>query len=233
MRAYLAAAAKAGGIGGGLGGLDGCLEIGALGGDVLGGIIFCFLLFFFVFLLGAWVYDRIKRWRNGPKPSGASRLSGQSHDAPLVATVRAAEAEISTPVSERPCVAWGVQLTNPDSEGAGPVFLVDGATEALELVLEDGRVVHVPAGRCRVFGPESPVARGGVDRFFDAVPVYPDIDDEAEKFPLFPASHVQETVVTEGATVHLRAELAPADSAYREVTHWVAVGPVELTIPSA
>jgi hypothetical protein len=223
---------KAGGVGSGLGALDGCGGCMDLGGaDFLAPILLGFVLFFFVFLVVAWIVDVVRRRRSRPKPSGASRLSGKSPRHPMPAVVRAAKRTLDAPLSDRTCVAWGVELLSPRSEGAGPVFLIDGETAELELELDDGRIVRVPAGRSRIFGPTGRHPRGAAGYYLSTRPLDEDPDPDAEHFPLVPADHATEMLVNVGDRVHLRAELTPADGVYREVTRYVTTGPVELTIP--
>lgn len=234
-RARLAEAAQAGAFAGGLGGLgglDGCFEVGAAipGLQILVPIVAVFVVVFFLYSTIAWVVRTIRNRKRLPgQPSGVSAWSGKARTLPLSGTVSAAEPDGGAPLSDRRCVAWGVLLTGDDTAGSGPVLLRDGYTTGLEITLDDGRIVRVPRGRCRVVGPTGRHPRRAVDHYLTTMKFPLDSGPDAETFPLFPADKAVEVLVSIGDRVHLRADLAPTDGHYRQVTHFVTAGTVELT----
>ena len=234
-RARLREATQAGALGGGLGGLsglDGCFEVGAAipGVQILVLVAAIFVGVFFVYSTVAWVVATIRRRKRLPGPSyGVSALSGKARTLPLSGTVSAAEPDGAAPLSDRRCVAWGVLLTGEDTAGSGPVLLRDGYTTGLEITLDDGRIVRVPSGRCRVVGSTRRHPRRAVDHYLTTMKFPLDSGADAKTFPLFPADKAVEVLVSVGDRVHLRADLAPTDGTYRQVTHFVTAATVELT----
>ncbi len=233
LRARVRAAAKAGSCAGIFSGLDACGGCDIAGGaDELVIIAIAFLAVFLAFLLGSFLFclgKKLYRWWTRPRPTGVSPLSHQSRMETLSGQVVRASNALAAPLSARPCAAWGVQLSSDDANGSASVVLVDGETEALEVLLDDGRVVRIDGGRCRVFGSRARHPRSAPAEYLSLRLGY-DPDEDAEHFPLFPADRAVETLVTMGDRVQLRAELAPADGVYRAVTHWVVVGTAELTL---
>ncbi|HUH03213.1 MAG TPA: hypothetical protein VML75_14550 [Kofleriaceae bacterium] len=142
-------AATAGSAGGGGGAvLDGC------GGCDAGGIdgqVALILLTIVVAVLVVWLLYKLIRAiaqrRHTLVPNGADRRPGHLGLLSATGVVEVdADATIEAPTSVERCVAWGLELATTRWFRRRPQLRA-GASGAFRVRTDDGRVVHLPAGR--------------------------------------------------------------------------------------
>jgi hypothetical protein len=146
--------AKVGGAGAGAGGLfdscSGCSGVGDLG--ELGAVIVALVVAFIVAIAVWWIVTRIvhavRARRARLRPRGAPRLPAPRLR--LRGKLAAATGEVLA-TSGAACAAWGLRLRHDDALDSD-VMLRDGDCAGLEIVLDDGRRVEIPAGRVRLDG---------------------------------------------------------------------------------
>jgi hypothetical protein len=191
LRAGKAAAVS--GSGGAAGGLfEGCGACGDLGGGggEIGGIIVMILIVAIAAIAIWWITTRIvhavRNHRARVRPQGAIALP-----------VPRQRVEGKVTAGE----AWGIELTHGDALGS-KVTLRDGGTPGFQLTLDDGKVIHVPAGRVRLDGEGAKVDGQAAARRAD--PEYREHDDHA----VIPWERAEEVRVAVGDRVEL---LGPLD----------------------
>lgn len=189
LRAKGVASATA--TGGGVGGLfEGCGGCGDLaGGGELGAVILVIVIAAIAFIAIWWISTRIahaiRNHRARLRPQGAVALSTPRGS--IAGTVTRGE-------------AWGVELRHDDALGS-KVMLRDGATSGLQITVDDGRVLEVPAGRARVFGDGEKIDGAAAARRVD--PAYRDQDNHA----VIPWDRAEEVKLAVGDRVELYGAL--------------------------
>lgn len=149
--------AQVGGAGGGAGGLfescEGCdasnLELSGEGAAALLVIIIAAFAAVALYYLIKYIVYAVRSYRERPRPAGSSWKPLRPRRA-LRGKVRSAVGT-KAPFSGIACAAWGVVVQHERTTG-GPFMLRDGATAGMEIELDDGRVMSIPAGRVRVDG---------------------------------------------------------------------------------
>lgn len=200
-------AVAAGGAGGGGGAvLDGCGGCDAAGSN--GGIDVILLAIFAAIILVWLLYKLVRyiaQWRHRLVPNGADRRPGHLG---LLSAVGVVEAEpgatILAPASVEPCVAWGLELATTRWFRRHPQLRA-GACGAFRVRTDDGRVVHVPAGRVLVsmrgaedgsIGQVQPwLARLGLD------------GTEDNGYPLLPHDVARQRLIRPGDRIEIHGSL--------------------------
>ncbi|MFO0560494.1 MAG: hypothetical protein U0269_20940 [Polyangiales bacterium] len=200
LRRQARAAAKAGGAGvaadscADLGGCDGCSGISDAGelGAIILGILAAALIAILLWWIVTKIIEYVRARRAQLKPKGALLVAPRPTGAARFGTVRAAAATLGP-------AAQSIELIQTRL-AANAVMLRHASTEGLEIALDDGSIVRVPAGRIRLEGTrtviEDPsVAKGVLDEL-----VGPPLTDD-DGYALVPFDVAQRVTLSVGDRV--------------------------------
>jgi len=195
-----------GGCGGcDVGGLEGCSSVGELGEAAL--VILAIVavgLVAIVLTRLIWkliVYIRMRR--DQPKPHGAllrpPKIARKVH---AVGTVKTGQPS-KTPWKAGSCLAYAMELHKKNLLGGGAMRR-DAATAGIEIALDDGRVMRVPAGRIRLLGR---LAKQDVDkhRLLDSVDLAGHLTRDGREF--FPYDHTLGLTLKSGDRVEVLGQI--------------------------
>jgi len=151
-------AAKAGGLGGGAGGIfegcGGCGELGSIEGEAAVALLVVVVAAFVaigLYLLIKHIVYWIREYRARPRPAGSAWKPLHPQRTVRGTIVAVTGGETIAPLTATPCAAWGLVLEHDRATG-GRVMLRDGETRGMTIRLDDGRTLELPAGRVRVDG---------------------------------------------------------------------------------
>ena len=223
-------AAKAG-AGGGLAGgiaqncggcdvLSGCGDLGSAGEGALAllAVVVAVVVFAGVAILAWAIVKWIVEWyRNRPKPQGALYKPPRPSSRAVRARGRVTSGNrIATPWAEGTATAWAFELFQRRVFGGG-AMLREGRTGGFDVMLDDGRVLRVPAGRVHI---ASRLAKADVEgRRLDAYLAAADPKRE-ERASLFPYDFARATTIEPGTRIEILSDIEPkaddrAGHAYR------------------
>lgn len=220
-------AAKAGAGGGVVGGLaqgcDGLSGCGDLGGAGEGAIavlaIFVAVIVFAGVAILLWTLVKwiVEWYRNRPKPQGA--LYKPPRPRSRVARARGrvmSGTPIATPWTEATAMVWAFELFQKRVFGGG-AMLREGRTGGFDVMLDDGRILRVPAGRVHIASRlgKTDVDSGRLDAYLAAAD--PKREDRAS---LFPYHFAKVATIEPGARIEIVSDVEPqpderAGHAYR------------------
>jgi hypothetical protein len=212
-------ATRAGAGGAGLGGLlnacdlaplDGCTGLGEGIAAILAMIVVALVatvLFHLTRALVRWIREKLDR----PKPHGA--LSGApkpKHAVVAASGVVRSGTPLATPWKAGNALAYAMELFEKRVFGGG-AMLRDARTAGFEVQLDDGRLLHVPAGRLRIV---SRLEKVDVDRsrLGDVAAELGGRRDAAER-ALFPFDHARGLTVGPGDRVDVLGEVETSPDA--------------------
>lgn len=205
--------AKAGGGGLGIGslfegcggGCDGCGSA-AIDGEflaVIGVILIVAVAAVALVWLVMKIIEKVRAYQNRPKPNGGVvRPASLGRNAGPYGTV-VGRAAMLGPATNNACVAWALDLRSKRFLGTD-LMLRDAETSGFEVKLDDGTTARIPAGRIRIEGPHTRIARDdatNLELFVQTLA--PNDDPEDEGLDPFPYDVVEEVLVKPGDRVRL------------------------------
>jgi len=127
-----------------------------------------------------------------------------------------AEKSITAPISGRQCIAFVVCYRSNDYY-AGDTMLVDCATGAFSVTLDDGREVDVPAGSIRLEVPSNMTIndRARISQHLDSIASELDSDRQSTR-PTLPYDSATEGLLVDGNRIELFCKLSEVAMSYRE-----------------
>lgn len=203
-------AAKAGASGAGFGSmLEGCggCEVGGFDAGLLG-IVLAAGVAILLFWLVRWVVRWVRAKMDRPKPHGALAKAPRPKARALAGSgVVRGGTPMALPWAAGSAFAYAMELYEARPFGGG-AMLREAVSAELEIALDDGRTVRIPAGRIRVLDP-LPAVDGERMRLEGHLGGLVPRSSEGEA-SLFPFDHVRARTLGPGDRVELFGELTPA-----------------------
>ena len=187
------------------GGLDGCGELGSEAAIVVLGILLvagvAIVLFWFV----RWLVRAIREKLERPKPHGALRAAPRPKARVVAASgVVRDGTPLALPWAAGSAFAYAMELYEARPFGGG-AMLREAVSARLDIALDDGRVLRIPAGRIRVLG-SLPQVEGERARIEGRLGLL-DPGRGPDQASLFPFDHVRGLTLGPGTRVEVLGEV--------------------------
>jgi hypothetical protein len=184
-------------------------------------LVVAFLVIAVCWMVVRWLAGAVA-WRGRRlRARGASSLPRLARPTGRIGTIIARDEPLGDPLDDRPCVAFGVTITQHRGR---KTMLRDGATIGFDITLDSGERARIPAGACAIDLPAGtalrlPNASPRIDHYLQTLdPFHGRLDD----LDPFPHDDVELVVLRPGDRVELVSPVVPtassasAPASYRE-----------------